>query len=343
MKNIIIILCFFGFSFFSSKAAGDPPAGKIYFSDKPFTTGNAGNKTSFKSSEFIYGRLELNNQTLKDAFKLPEDGKSTMKNKNDSYLRYTITITKDGYQWGYDLNYIYVLGKDKNSTSFNFDVLPNPAQVTSLMSMVEEFDVGFIPSPLYREIDPRIFNDNGNYTVKITLSSESHDGWGKAEPMEKWPVAEGEFDFAFDANDIATLKKNSKEVGDAVQNGVNRVTRLPDYFANSTKLSDPMLSNANINAILKRDLPGRHMTLLKFAVGSYTGPLWKIEKNDLGLILRRYVTPDINVVFKFENTCYIGYVRLWQEYQGGGKYGPLIAGGGSCNTCGDKIDCSLVK
>ena len=350
MNKIIITICLFGFSFLVSNAGTKPhkgfAAGKMYFSDKPFTTSNAGSKTSFKSSEFIYGRLEIQNQTLKEAFKLPNDGETTMKNKKDTYLKYSITILKDGEAktyWGNDVNFIYVLGKDKNSTSFNFDVLPSPAQVTSLMAMVQEFDVGFIASPLYRGIQPDYFPENGNYTIRIRLYSESQDAWGRMEDMEKWPVIEGEFDFAFNINDIATIKKNGKEVGDVVENGSNRVTKLPDYFANSTKLSDPMLSNANISAILKRDLPGRSMTLLKFAVGSYTGPLWKIEKNDLGLILRRYVTPDINVVFKFENTCYIGYVRLWQEYQGGGKYGPLIAGGGSCNTCGDKIDCNLVK
>jgi hypothetical protein len=209
--------------------------------------------------------------------------------------------------------------------------------------MVEEFDVGFIPSPLYKSFRPEHFPENGKYSIRIRLYSQSHDAWGKMEDMEKWPVLEGEFDLVFDGNDITTLRKNAKAVADAVQNGVNRVTKLPDYFSNPNKTGDPMLSNANISAILKRDLPGRSMTLVKFAVGSYTGPLWKIEKNDLGLILRRYVTPDINIVFQFHSTCYIGYVRLWQEYQGGGKYGPLIAGGGSCNTCGDKIDCKPGK
>lgn len=194
-----------------------------------------------------------------------------MKNNNDAYLRYTISIIKDGYQWGGELNYIYVLGKDKNSTSFNFDVLPSPAQVTSFMAMVEEFDVGFISAPLYRQIDPSVFQDNGNYTVKITLSAQTHDGWGKAEPMEKWPVVEGEFEFAFDVKDVATIKKNGNAVREAVYAGVNRVNKLPDYFSNSTKLSDPMLSNANISAVLKRDLPGRphwhkcsHPQLLNF-------------------------------------------------------------------------------
>jgi hypothetical protein len=85
------------------------------------------------------------------------------------------------------------------------------------------------------------------------------------------------------------------------------------------------------------------MTLLKFAVGDYTGSLWQVEKNDLGIILRRFVTPDINIAYKFQDDCYVGYARLWQEYIGGGKYGGLIVGDRSCNSCGSKIDCDKVK
>jgi len=44
---------------------------KIYFSDKPFVNNHKGDKPSFKSGDFIYGRMELqDNQTLFDAFKM---------------------------------------------------------------------------------------------------------------------------------------------------------------------------------------------------------------------------------------------------------------------------------
>jgi hypothetical protein len=135
--NKIIFFCLLSFSFLISNAQreaqknGTNVAGKMYFSDKPFTASNAGSKISFRSSEFIYGRIEIPDQTLKEIFKLPNDGETTMKNKNDTYLRYSTTVIKDGVElayWGNDVNYIFVTAKDKNSSSLNFDILPSPAR-----------------------------------------------------------------------------------------------------------------------------------------------------------------------------------------------------------------------
>src|SRR4051812_49203016 len=50
------------------------PGAVFYFSDKPFGNSHEGAKTNFKSSDFIYGRLELDNQTIQDAFKLTPIG-----------------------------------------------------------------------------------------------------------------------------------------------------------------------------------------------------------------------------------------------------------------------------
>lgn len=47
------------------------PGAKMYFSDGSFTNNHEGAKASFKSCDFIYGRMELqDNQTLLDAFKM---------------------------------------------------------------------------------------------------------------------------------------------------------------------------------------------------------------------------------------------------------------------------------
>ena len=40
---------------------------------------------------------------------------------------------------------------------------------------------------------------------------------------------------------------------------------------------------------------------------------------------------------------FVGVIVGVLVFVGGGKYGPLIVGSRSCNSCGDKIDCSLVK
>ena len=66
-KNIpFFILCFLpSFTANSQESAKKTIAGaKMYFSDQPFAASNAGSKNSFTSSDFIYGRLELDNKTL---------------------------------------------------------------------------------------------------------------------------------------------------------------------------------------------------------------------------------------------------------------------------------------
>ncbi|MEO6541066.1 MAG: hypothetical protein ABIN74_08760 [Ferruginibacter sp.] len=343
MNKIIIAICLLCFTI-SAKSQYETmtpiPGAKMYFSDKPFTNNHDGSKTSFKSSDFIYGRIELDNQTLLDAFKM-----SSIKTKY-YYLRFWVCSYKDGKQQGSKNSWEYLLIKNEDDVKksyLNFDILPGPTTATSAICGLEDFTSNLSNGPLYHIINSSSFPEDGEYKIEVRLFLESFDAWGKRQDLEKWPEVINDFKFNFNSNDIQTLKKNGEEGEEYVRRNTFRLSKLPDYFSSPNKTGDPMLSNANISAILKRDLPGRHMTMLKFSVGSYTGALWQIEKNDLGLILRRFVTPDIHVAFKFENDCYIGYVRLWQEYKGGGKYGPLIAGGGSCNTCGDKIDCSLVK
>lgn len=172
---------------------------------------------------------------------------------------------------------------------------------------------------------------------------ESYDAWGKREDLNKWPVVTDEFSFNFDIKDLAAIKKNNEIADDRIKDNAFRAKSIPDWFKNSAPVSDAKLTNGNISAILKRDMPQYSMILKKFNIAKYTGSLWLIEKNSLGLILRRYVNPDINIAWSFEGKCYLGTARLWEEYIGGGRYGPLFMGGHTCNTCGTPIDCSLVK
>jgi len=313
---------------------------KMYFSDKPFTDNHDGSKTSFKSGDFIYGRIELDNQTLMDAFKM-----SSIKTKY-YYLRFWVCAYKNGEQSGSKNSWEYLLIKNEDDVKknyLNFDILPNPATATSALCGLEDFTSNIAGGPLYFIVNQSTFPEDGEYSIQTRLFLNSVDGWGKEQDVEKWPEVIDKFSFTFNSNDIQTLKKNGEAGDELVRRNTFRLSKLPDYFSKPNTLGDPTLSNANLAAVLKRDLPSGGMTLMKFAVGNYTGSLWQVEKNDLGIILRRFVTPDVKIAYKFENDCYVGYTRLWQEYIGGGKYGGLIVGDRSCNSCGEKIDCSLVK
>jgi hypothetical protein len=313
------------------------PGAKMYFSDKPFTSGHEGNKTTFTSSDFIYGRLKLNNQTLKDPFKM-----SNIKTGR-YYLRYRVSAFKNGEQKGSFNLWDYMLikqGVEKN-TSLNFDIFPEPAKATGVICGSEIFNTGLAAGPLYHIITPQHFPENGEYTIKVRLFLESYDAWDKKEDSEKWPVADGEFTFQFDAKDVQTIRKNATSASEVITNTAFLLKKLPEYFYKSATVNDPELTPAKIVAILKRDLSDR--VILKFSIASYSRLLWHVESDAGGVIKYKYATPGIHIAYKWNEKCYLGTVRLWKDYEGGGKYGSLKVGWSTCNSCGDLMECGLIK
>lgn len=314
-------------------------AAKLYFSDKPFASGHEGAKTSFTSSEPIYGRLELDGQTIEAAFKT-----NTITTRYP-YLRLRVGSFKGDKQLGRCNNWTYLLLKaeDVKKGWLNFDILPAPDQSTSALSGTDDFSSGLAAGPLYHIIGQDAFPKDDAYTIWVQLYLPARNAYGSLEDDEKWPVAESSFQLNFSTADVARLKANAEAADNRVSKNTFKLSAMPEWFSNSTTVSDPKLTNANIATILKRDLPKRSMELIKFNVAKYTGSLWMIEKNDLGIIERRYVNPDINIAYRYDGQCYLGTARLWEEYAGGGKYGPLMVGAGTCNSCGQIIDCTAIK
>lgn len=348
MKKAILFLVS-GFLFAYTASSQDAirksvPGAKIYFSDKPFTTSNTGSKSSFNSSDFIYGRIELDNKTLQSAFGLPKDGESQMYNKSDCYLRYQVTVFKDGEQNGQPnfWDFLYVWGNEKNNTAFNFDILPEPAKAKSMLCGTENFSSVIASGPLYHIINQERFPDNGTYTIRVRLFQQSADAWGNMEAEEKWPVVEEEFSFNFDTKDIKKLKTNGDAAGELVMENAYRLDKMPEWFSKAGKQNDPKVTNAAIAAILKRDLPTK--SIIKFVISEFSGPTWQVEKDEYGVIQQRTFMPTINIAYKRDGKCYIGTVRLWETYEGYGKYGTLIVGSESSSRRSDYwLDCTLVK
>jgi hypothetical protein len=312
-------------------------AAKMYFSDKPFTTGHEGNKTTFTSGNFIYGRLELNNQTLQDAFKM-----SNIKTGR-YYLRYRVSAFKNGEQKeSYNLwDYLLIKEGIAKNNWLNFDIFPEPAKATGVICGSEIFNTGLAAGPLYHIITPQHFPENGEYTIKVRLFLESYDAWDKKEELEKWPVVDGEFVFQFDAKDVQAIRKNATAANEVIANNAFLIKKLPDYFNRSAAVNDAELTPAKIVAILKRDLSDR--VVIKFSIATHNGPLWQVEADASGVIKYKYAAPDIHIAYKWNGKCYVGIARLWKDYEGSGKYGSLKVGWSTCNSCGDLIECGLIK
>jgi hypothetical protein len=310
--------------------------GKIYFSNQPMLTSNAGSKSSFSSAEYIYARLELNGTTIKDAFKIKEPGKGY------PFLQYRVTITNsNGYEMGGSgRNYLLLKEDDREKSSLSFDVMPEPSRATTVISLLDDFSAGNGFYPLYGTIINEKLKE-GKYTVKVRLYVETQDSWGTYQPEEKWPTIEEEFEFNFRDDDVARILSNNDKVRDIVRENAFRYDKMPAIFSNSATITDPKATNAKILAIVKRDLPNR--TILKLAIEK-TGTIWSIAKDDFGLPKYRYFYPTVYVAYKMDGKCYIGNVTLRETYTGGGTYSQLEVGFTSASEQHDKgIDCALVK
>src|SRR6185503_1312004 len=166
--------------------------GKIYFSNQPFTSSANNTKNSFTSADYIYGRMELNAGTIKEAFKLKDKANAL------SFLKCKITVLQNGEEISYGSSRDFILLKDaaKNGNALNFDILPEPSKVTTVYSMLDDFSAGIGFNP----ITTLIMNGHwptGNYKVKVMIYSETTNAYGDLQSEDKWPGVEGEFDFNF--------------------------------------------------------------------------------------------------------------------------------------------------
>ena len=191
-------------------------AGKIFFSDKPFTSSNAGSKKNFTSADFIYGRIELDAETINTAFRVFTPNNSYPY----AYFLYRVYVFYKGKEMGFNSsnNICLLREKDKNNKWFNFDVLPEPAKASTVLSGTERFDYYSLGTvPLYNLIDPYKFSENGDYRIVVKFYSETYDAWGRMEPVEKWPVLEEEFTFSLNETDVPRLKKNHAAADDLIE------------------------------------------------------------------------------------------------------------------------------
>lgn len=228
----------------------------------------------------------------------------------------------------------------ENGTTLNFDILPSAAKASTVISLLDDFSTGQKPGffdPFFDNSD--YYWKNGDYRVDISIYLKSYNAWGSLEDTEKWPDITGTFTFHFNEKDVAPQMKNAQAAHASVVENSMRMDALPAYFSTPAKISDPELTPAKVMAILKRDLPS--VNIIKMVIPPFDGPLKDIAKNDLGIILFRYVRPYVRVIYKENGKCYLGSVSLKEDYMGGGKYGPLKYH----KFWGSEglLDCSLVK
>ncbi len=326
------------------------PGAKITFSNNP---DGSNPKTTFTSSEYIYGRLDLGGKTVYDAFGL--------KNQTDVpiyYIHYDLNILKPGEKvwdnWGGSFNETLVTKEDAQKTYWNFDVLPDPTKISTLKSMLadqkdfERKSYAGIYTKWYNADSARsTFPQSGTYTIDVTIWGDSYDDWGK--PTGKYelkPTASAQFAFQFNGADGQTLVANrvkANQTLEAVKNASEMLHAMPDWwYKPATGVTDPKLAPVRLVPMIKGFIGQWNMTYMKHMIINFTGPLWVIEKNDLGIPEYRMVKPYIYILYKDpkDNSCQVGALYMRESYSGAGTYGAPYLGG---IRDVQYIDCAVVK
>ena len=335
----------------SDNIRGVPIQGaRITFSNNP--DGSAP-KTSFASSENIYGRIDFGGRTMYDAF-----GWKAMGDRKFYYVSYFVQILPSGsnkgweHDWHNGRSYTLISKEDAQKTYWNFDVLPDPSRSSTISSAIaDELEYYNSPAgmwPQIRDMDNarRLFPQNGNYNVDITIYGDSFDDWGKpAGEFEKFPTVSANLAFQFSGTDgqrIAGGYAKAREAIEASKNRKEMLHAMPDWWAKAASPPEPKLAPARLVPMIKGFISQWNLTYMKHMIINYTGPLWVIQKNDLGIPEYRMVSPYIYVIYKDakDNSCQVGAVYMREPYSGAGTYGEPYLGG---IRDVQYIDCAVVK
>lgn len=342
----------------SSQSRGDDnvrgvpiPGARITFSTNP---DGSNPKTSFSSSENIYGRIDFGGRTMYDAF-----GWKAMGNRNFYYVSYFMKILPAGsnqgweHDWHNGRSYTLVSKEEAQKTYWNFDVLPDPAKSSTISSAIaDELQYYNSPAGMWPEIRDmdnarRLFPQNGMYNVDITIYGDSYDDWGKpAGDFEKFPTVSAVIPFQFSGTDGQRLASGYEKAREAIESAKNRKEMLhamPDWwYKPATGVTDPKLAPARLVPMIKGFIGQWNLTYMKHMIINFTGPLWVIEKNDLGIPEYRMVKPYIYIIYKDakDNSCQVGALYMRESYSGAGTYGSPYLGG---IRDIQYIDCAVVK
>lgn len=320
--------------------------GKIYFSNQPFTTTNEGNKTSFASGEYIYGRFETGGGTLRDALKFSPVTKENPHHRLifNLYLYYIskgmIIAPQEAVKAIYNSPFTVLTEADLDKTYWNFDVLPEPAKAatriyTHVRMLEMESEDG--PYALYKYLKDRA--EEQTYTVRIELQKQTRNFRGELEGEEKWPIVEGRAAFDFKGTNFARIKAD----GDQME--ANRVQRyqkakeqadsadlaneaLPNAWTLKSNPLLPGLTESSLKAMFLNDHP---YWVQKQIIKLYAEPAASRDRtvvpNELGIPKYRYVRQSFIVFVKVvgEDKCFYQRFTPAQPYSGAGTYGDFYA------------------
>ena len=321
--------------------------GKMYFSNKPFTTTNEGSKTSFTAGEYIYGRFETGGGTLRDVLKFSPITKENSEHRliYNLYLYYiskdsVVIAPQEAVKAIYNSPFTVLTEADLDKTYWNFDVLPEPAKAaTRIYTHVRMLEIESEDGPyaLYKYLKDRA--EEQTYTVRIELQKQTKNFRGELEDEEKWLIVEGRATIDFKGTNFAKIKadgdqmeayrvqryKKAKEQADSAELANEA---LPNAW---TLKSNPLLPGLTESSVKAMFLDNHPYWVQKQIIKLYAEPATSRERtvvpNELGIPKYRYVRQSFTAFVKVvgEDKCFYQRFTPAQAYSGAGTFGNFYA------------------
>jgi hypothetical protein len=283
-------------------------SGKILFSKKPIVIGKERESdftTSFTASDKIYGVAYLT------------AGVADLTSKDFLPRRATISTSINGAMSDFASNRVFEEDElKKNISAVTFELIADPSEAT-----------GKQPEMFYQE-------------VLKSLSPRKH--------KFKIFFFKQEGDFELDWTN-ANLKKIEADAALSTKNAETNLAnarQLPDEFKENSFATRDFLTLPKVKQIIKASVENcKEVLSVVVSTGDLKGAVWITEKNELGVVLRRYTKVGYRFTMRGnDGNCY--YYNTWgqivQTHTGGGKYGEPVGdfGDGAVLT---RIGCANLK
>ena len=282
----------------NTQTVQENPLGKILLSNKSVNGNDSDNKTTFQSSEFIYGRLVLKNGTVRDLLK----DLFTDKDTPAEYVRLRINFKHEGGATNSDY-YVPLNDAELDKTYWDFDILPSPDQAHT--ANVENIPITCVYNYLVGN-----YSKEGENKFSIEVSVPTKDFRGKQNYDDKWLKFESDdFILNLTGSDFQTIKANQV---------------LPKQWTEKTNPLLPIATDAQLRSMyLNRFTDKTILKIIKFHASVPSSVSWSIQTNDIGIPSYRYSNQWYTVFVKNTSTneCFFDSFGLRQNYSGGGTYG----------------------
>jgi hypothetical protein len=300
--------------------------GKITFSNSP--GGSA--KTRFKTSEYIYAKMELPS-SLRDFFGTDNSDSNNQYPKGYLVLDVRVTDDQDNELGGIYKQYLKPTDTELKGTAYLFDIYPEPAKASTVVANLAPFTTG-VAVPFHSVFDQSAFygrapayTEGKTYQVSVSLSRWKLDA-SNSYWTGQMTTCSGEFTLEYHAADAAKITIDGKQAKDLVAQNSKRKETEARGLPKEWNLKSAKIGSGETEEELKRiflSQEAKNTEVIRVVALPAEGG-WVVYTDEKALyrkILFRWFNQTLVFFYKRDGKYYCAKGGVRQDYTGDNNYG----------------------